>query len=348
MRVENIFRLIGYAILTVIAGMLYYFFHSHYLLIALVAFIAALPLCVAANIMLTRRVSLEVKTATTGDLYGRQYEEAFFYIEIKNPTWLVSLDTMVDLVISNDFFGTSGEYRLVVPVHMRKGYSVTFPLRPVLPGIVSVRAKRMLIKDLLGITTLTKKTDVSGSVTVLPRRGERFQYDKSALEVGMLESEESSKRGNDFSDVQEIREYIPGDKLMSIHWKLSAKRDILMVKDRVSMSDHQLVIVPELVSDHAALEEIMAATYQSIGTLLEDNTTVRLFYWSMGSYDYVETRIDYREELDGAFARIFYEKTYEAYDEAASHMASVHPEMKAFMHITVNGGSVVCYVRENL
>ena len=26
-----------------------------------------------------------------------------------------------------------------------------------------------------------------------------------------------------FSDVQEVREYIPGDKLMSIHWKLSAK-----------------------------------------------------------------------------------------------------------------------------
>ena len=103
----------------------------------------------------------------------------------------------------------------------------------------------------------------------------------------MLESEESSKRGNDFSDVQEVREYIPGDKLMSIHWKLSAKRDILMVKDRVSMSDHQLVIVPELFIDQPVnLAAILTMTYSVILELIQEQTTVRLLYWSTNRYEY--------------------------------------------------------------
>ena len=41
---------------------------------------------------------------------------------------------------------------------------------------------------------------------------------------------ESKKKGYDFSEVTGIREYIPGDKLQNIHWKLSAKKDILMVR----------------------------------------------------------------------------------------------------------------------
>ncbi len=346
MRVENVFRVIGYALLVGAAWLLYWFLHSHFIFVTLVALVLAVPASVLVNLILYRFVSVEITAAVGGDQYGRQYGESFFYIRVKNPSWLVSLDAKLDLEISNDFFKTEGKTRIAVPIRMRKGYEVSFPVRAMLPGIVTVRVKRILIKDLLALTTLSKRVDASASVTVLPREGDPFQYDKTALEIGMLESEESSKRGNDFSDVQEIREYIPGDKLMSIHWKLSAKRDILMVKDRVSMSDHQLVIVPELMSDHAALEQIMAATYQSICTIIEDGTTVRLLYWSAGSYDYVDTRIDYRADLDAAFARMFYEKTYEANDEAALHMAAVHPEMKAFMHITVDGGNVICYIRE--
>ncbi len=347
MKFDNLFRIITYGLFGLIAGLLYFFFHSHYLLMALVAVVAAVPLSVLMNALLRRYVTAEVTAASSEDLYGRQYGEGFFYIKLKNTSWFMSLDCKMTLHISNDFFGTEGTHVVSVPVRMHGDYELTFPVRAMLPGIVTLQVERLAMKDLLGLCTVFKKIGASASVTVLPRQGSSFQYDKSVIEAGMLESEESTKRGNDFSDVQEIREYIPGDKLMSIHWKLSAKRDILMVKDRVSMSDHQLVIVPELVKDHAALEPILAATYQSIQTFLEDHTTVRLFYWSMGSYDYVETRIDYLSELNDTFARMYFEKTYEAPDEAASHMASVHPEIKAYMHITVSGGEVMCYVREN-
>ena len=42
---------------------------------------------------------------------------------------------------------------------------------------------------------------------------------------------------------------------MSIHWKLSAKKDSLMVKDRVAMSDQQMVIVTELAGTDEEVDE---------------------------------------------------------------------------------------------
>lgn len=231
---------------------------------------------------------------------------------------------------------------------MRKGYELELPIRPTLPGLVEIEVKSIKIKDLMGFCFLKKTVNAHADLTVMPELINEMEYEKTALEQGMLESEESSKRGNDFSDVQEIREYIPGDKLMSIHWKLSAKRDILMVKDRVSMSDRQLVILPELCGrDAELLNMILVSTYSIIRQLISDKTTVRLMYWSAVRYEYEDMRIDYKEELDDAFAKMFYEKTYDSMDEAASHMSNVHPEMKAYLHITADGNGAVIRVREN-
>lgn len=198
-----------------------------------------------------------------------------------------------------------------------------------------------------GIFRLKKNVEQTAELSILPRAVTDIAYEKTALEQGMLESEESSKRGNDFSDVQEVREYIPGDKLMSIHWKLSAKRDILMVKDRVSMSDHQLVIVPELFIDQPVnLAAILTMTYSVILELIQEQTTVRLLYWSTNRYEYEDVRIDYKEELDAAFARLYYEKAYKNPSEAADHMALVHPEMHAYLHVFSDGQGAQMQVRE--
>ncbi len=77
-----------------------------------------------------------------------------------------------------------------------------------------------------------------------------------------------------------------------------------MVKDRVSMSDHQLVIVPELFIDQPVnLAAILTMTYSVILELIQEQTTVRLLYWSTNRYEYEDVRIDYKEELDAAFTR---------------------------------------------
>lgn len=326
--------------------MLYYFLHSQFYFFVLVLMIAGPILSGIAVAVLRRFLQVEINYAQ--DSYGVQGETAYFVIQLKNPTWFVSLDAKVIVNVENTLLGTIGQQVFSVPIHAGKGETLTLPIAAGYPGLVRVSVSRVYVKDLMGFFRLKKAVDQAAELSILPREVNDIAYEKTALEQGMLESEESSKRGNDFSDVQEVREYIPGDKLMSIHWKLSAKRDILMVKDRVSMSDHQLVIVPELFLDQPVnLAAILTMTYSVISELIQEQTTVRLMYWSMNRYEYEDVRIDYKEELDAAFARMYYEKAYKNPNEAAEHMALVHPEMHAYLHVFTEGQGAQMMVREN-
>ena len=344
---EYIVRIIGYGILLFVNGMLYYFLHSQFYFFVLVLMIAGPILSGIAVAVLRRFLQVEINYAQ--DSYGVQGETAYFVIQLKNPTWFVSLDAKVIVNVENTLLGTIGQQVFSVPIHAGKGETLTLPIVAGYPGLVRVSVSRVYVKDLMGFFQLKKAVDQAAELSILPREVNDIAYEKTALEQGMLESEESSKRGNDFSDVQEVREYIPGDKLMSIHWKLSAKRDILMVKDRVSMSDHQLVIVPELFLDQPVnLAAILTMTYSVILELIQEQTTVRLMYWSMNRYEYEDVRIDYKEELDAAFARMYYEKAYKNPNEAAEHMALVHPEMHAYLHVFTEGQGAQMVVRENV
>lgn len=342
----NILSIIGYLLVVMYSGFMYWFLHSHFFYMALIM-LAFAPIVSVAGVLLLRHF-LDVEVKCVSDLHGRQDEETFFRINIKNPLPFPALDIRLHISICNDFFESYGEQIIAVPLHARKGYSFQLPINAHYPGIVRVSVKRIDIKDILGFYYVKQKTNAAAETTVLPLRLNDITYDSVNLKQGMLESEESKKRGNDFSDVQEIREYIPGDKLMSIHWKLSAKRDILMVKDRVSMSDKQLVVLPELCnSDSEGLSRVLSVVYSMICQMIEDKTTVRLMYFSVASYDYEDIRIDYPAELDEAFTRMFYEKTYKGPDEGAAHMAEVHPEIKAYIHVFSDNNEAVVCVREN-
>ncbi len=344
----NIFRLIGYIILFLLDVLLYYFLHSHFTFMVMIIMMVAPVISIVSVLLLRRFITVKVYNKDMSGQHGKQGEETFFVIKINNPTPLVALDVKVKVTFSNTFFKTEGTKTFVVPIYALKGYSLEIPMMPSFPGIVSVKVSELKIKDLMGFKFFNKTVDVNHELVIIPQEVPDGVGEFPGLEQGMLESEESTKKGNDFSDVQEIREYIPGDKLMSIHWKLSAKRDILMVKDRVSMSDKQLVVLPELcIADKILLEHIIVTTYSMIASLVKDKTTVRLMYWSSARYEYEDIRIDYPEELNEAFARMFYEETYMTYDEAASYMASVHPEMKAYVHVTADYGRILVTVREN-
>ncbi|MBE5943827.1 MAG: DUF58 domain-containing protein [Lachnospiraceae bacterium] len=346
---ENIIRTIGYALLFIINALLFYFLHSHFTFIVMVLMIVAPIISIVLALVVRRFVTVNISNTDKSYHFGRQHEEAFFEIKVNNPTPFVCLEAKLKVKIKNTFFKTEGERIIDMPLHAFKGYTLELPIIPTLPGIVSIEVASLTIKDLMGFKYFKKNIEVSNELVVMPCLVNENLSKLPEFEQGMLESEESSKKGNDFSDVHDIREYIPGDKLMSIHWKLSAKRDILMVKDRVSMSDRQMVILPELCGENNyLLEGVLAATYAIITSLIKDKTTVRLMYWSSKRYEYENIKLDYKEELDEAFAKMFYEDTYVGYDEASINMASVNPELKAYAHVYGDGGRVVVTIRENV
>ena len=93
-------------------------------------------------------------------------------------------------------------------------------------GTLEIQAQRLRVCDYLGLFSKRIRTVQSCFLTVEP----------SPVALKHLPMQEQggdqlvSKRGGGFSEEHELREYLPGDDLRQIHWKLSAKTGKTVVR----------------------------------------------------------------------------------------------------------------------
>ena len=98
---------------------------------------------------------------------------------------------------------------------------------------------KVRIYDLTGLFYVHKKIKRFADIQVLP------ELDAVAVQVservrryfGEAESYDDFQPGTDVSQIFDVREYRPGDRLQRIHWKLSAKSDGLLVRLRVEAEE---------------------------------------------------------------------------------------------------------------
>ena len=99
-------------------------------------------------------------------------------------------------------------------------------------GQVEVLVERAFLRGLVGFLPLPLSTKASRHLTVLP---DTFQPEiRLTIPQAMTLDSESyapDRRGPDPTEAYQYRAYEPGDSLHSIHWKLSAKQDDLMVRE---------------------------------------------------------------------------------------------------------------------
>lgn len=119
------------------------------------------------------------------------------------------------------------------------------------------------------------------------------------LLAGMSENEESHRKGRDFSEVNDIRAYIPGISC-GIFTELSAKQAELMVKERVSMTGAQMMILLKLSGNKQEAEELIQKFADMAGMFLFRKTPICLLIWNAGSYTFEEYGCDNMEEFKRA------------------------------------------------
>ncbi len=326
----HITRIIAYLVQLAIVILCYNFMKSHFLLILLVIVAGAPVLSLAGVFVLKRGIDLTIRAPEeTMEKGGMGY----LIIKLVNKTIIPSLDAEVLLESENSFYGDKASTVLSIPVRSLGDFEKYIPVKYTMNGRYSYNVSTIRFRDILGIISLRKKLDKKCEIAVLPSSDNRRQFNTSDMSVGMTESEETLKKGHDFSDVSDVREYIPGDKLMSIHWKLSAKKDTLMVKDRVAMSDQQMVIVTELAGRDEEVDEIMTLTYGIVKAFIAEQVFVRLMWWSEMGYEFHEQQIMNEENLKESFQAIYYEKIYKDPNKTRLLMRSIRPELKAYVNI---------------
>jgi Uncharacterized conserved protein (some members contain a von Willebrand factor type A (vWA) domain) len=334
-------RIIAYLVQLAVAIFCYSFFQSHFFLIVLVLVIGAPVLSITGVFVLKWGIDLEI-TAPQSEV--RRRDIGYLLLKLSNRSIVPSMDCEVLLKSSNTFYGSEAKTILALPVRALGSFEKYIPVEYTMNGMYSFEIPDIRFRDVLGFISLRKKMNKAAEVTVLPEADGNTDFNTSDMTGGMTESEETIKKGHDFSDVSDVREYIPGDKLMSIHWKLSAKKDILMVKERVAMSDQQMVIVTELAGKDEEVDEVLSFAYGLCKAFMADQVYVRLMWWSEMAYEFHEHQILSEDDIREAFQTMYYEKIYKDADKTRLLMRSIRPELKAYVDVCMTpegAGAVV-------
>lgn len=114
-------------------------------------------------------------------------------------------------------------------------------------GRISVRFKYIRLIDIFGLFAIRIKTGVFAESLVSPVLHDGIQVRLGANRNDMLGGEMAlQQKGGDVTEIHNIRDYIPGDALGSVHWKLSSKFDTLKSKEFGSTADRRLLILVDM------------------------------------------------------------------------------------------------------
>lgn len=150
-------------------------------------------------------------------------------------------------------------------------------------GRVEASVTQFQVKDWLGICSLRDARPKSGWVIVGPTRVEALPDDLTASIEDFPDENETKKRGTDINPDYEIREYIPGDDLKNIHWKLTAKTGRTMVRERLATGREKINVLLALTKDPTENDALMASLHGLGLLLLDKGYPIRLCWLGQGN-----------------------------------------------------------------
>lgn len=306
----GIISLIFYSIILAISFGMLVFFHTTTSQV-LFAFLLCLPVieCVVYRWGFQR---LQIESQTTGSLLDEKIPVTVT-MKLKNPSLIPMPEVLVSYEVTNHFYS---EERIVqqiaVPVLAMTGQEVSFRVEPAYCGCYEMKVLAIQSWDHLHIWKFKKQhidaAKANCEFVVEPKRLHSIAIDGEAYMMGMEDTEESQNKGSDFSEVHHIREYQPGDSLKDIHWKLSAKKQMLMVKEHISMSSSQVILIVELEQDQEVLDHMLDVAKTVCMDLLDDKLAYTLCYWSGQRGEFVAKAIANEGSRQQAFHEMMYEK----------------------------------------
>lgn len=146
-------------------------------------------------------------------------------------------------------------------------------------GRLRVSVEEYRVYDLLHIFYLIYRAQKGSEVLAWPAfaDGEDTEELHACIE-GFLRENESRKRGVEYNPDYEIREYIPGDELKNIHWKLSAKQGKVMVRERLAAGREKVNVLLPLGENAGENDALMEALYGMCRLLLSREYPIQLFW----------------------------------------------------------------------
>ena len=235
-------RLIYLAVL--IGTLLFYFFYKKWLAWICVMLVILFPvLSLVALILSTKRIV--VKIDTPAETYHKKITE--LKVIGKPVLMLISSANLMDFKITDIMSGEEnkktylGHGPVDIPINVDTEHC----------GAFYYEVESLRIYDLFGLFYVTpyknRKTEII--VKPLALRPERLPDFEAAR------SSKTVKSNSLESEIYDIREFAQGDLLKSVHWKASAKRDMLLVREALEEVHENACFPLDLCSNRDELDK---------------------------------------------------------------------------------------------
>ena len=257
-------RRITWAIVILFAAILYLFANGTGTLALLAACIAA-PLISVLIIMISgRHITITLEKA------GEIEEDNSVRIILKNQDMMPVSNVHLNVVCRNLRTGETENVLLTRSLRPRGKAEEVLTVVPNHAGRYEVFIESAGVSDPLQLKQRKIPAEDRISITVMPQL---FDMDISVTSSSSAMPEGYSylegRSGNDPGDVRGIREYVPGDPVKNIHWKLSGKMDKLLVKEMGMPVTDQFLVILDNAADVGLNPDALDAIASVFGSVLE-------------------------------------------------------------------------------
>ena len=185
-------------------------------------------------IVYVRIVSRFIQVTLDKGLYSAEKNsEIPILIQVKNKSKWLSVRCGFKINVVNNF---TGEVKKEIINHtVTRGVKETFSESFLSSdcGEISVYLVEYYVYDWIGCLYLKKKTNDVKKIEILPETHLLMTEIQRTTREFIADSEvySDSEKGDDLSEIYQVREYVEGDPIHDIHWELSAKTDNLLIKE---------------------------------------------------------------------------------------------------------------------
>ena len=297
----------------IIGSFLFTILYSDYFPLAI--FITVLLLPIVLNIIIriiNKNISLDIQS---NNVLENKDEEISIKIFIKNNSIFPALNGELKLSYYNKFSNNKEIEYINFPINSKERESITFKIKSKYCGKLIIEAESLKIYDYLTISSVKKKLNKSKEIIILPNIYNLSFFNK-VLDVNSLDGENFSKdkSGDDPSEVFNIREYVEGDKIQRIHWKLSSKVNNIMIKEYSQPISNSSIIIVEFCEDKNNINIIQGIieTAISLSYMLLSYNYIHYICWYDKSKDYFyKVIINSEEDILGVACELLSLTTYE-------------------------------------
>ncbi len=290
-----------YVILLIASIIFYIMYLGDFALVLLIAVIA-IPVFMFISLFITKRnISVELTVNSSSVQKNQSFP---VQIKVDNKSIFPVGKAEANIEYFNLFNCDPVNFILHMPIQARNEQNAIFQLNSKFCGILKVRCAGVTIYDPLKLFKFTVGKNIGINISVMPEGHEisgQVVYSDKVNDESNIFSE--YKPGDDPSQVFDLRNYNPGDKLNRIHWKLSSKKDEFIVKDYSLPIDVPCLIFIDLKSDNEAayklpvLDTIIESLLSLSQFLIENEKNHTVVFYNFREHDFTELTVTDSDSL---------------------------------------------------